>query len=281
MLRVLAYFQPIFHRYVNDKWTDRLLRHLPSIVTNFSTQVKYHGIKLYVNTGENAGRRLFYYGVYEVEQEQVFLEMVPNRKVFDIGANIGIFTLLAASRGAEVFAFEPSRMVRIQLKRNIDLNRLEERITIVPEAVADTQGTTCFFETRNDNWGVGRIFLYGHTPDESVHYTVPTKTLDQFVAELGMPDVVKMDIEGAEWLVLRGASCTLADHNAPDFLIEFHPGEIQALGGSIETCISQLRAFGFKQYQLSKAPMGSSHKWYVFSKRTPFSFNLGSIREVA
>ena len=264
---------------LNDIWTGRLLRHLPPAITDFYTKLTYKGIKLQIHTGENTGRKIFYFGEYEPAQEEVFLAMVPDRNVFDIGANIGIFTLLAASRGAKVFAFEPSRMVRSQLELNITLNGFGERVSIVPDAVSDSEGMIPFFETRDGNWGVGRIFSYGHSAGKSNDYVVPTKTLDHFISQLGMPDVVKIDIEGAEWLVLKGAPSTLADRRAPDFLIEFHPEEIVALGGSMERCIEQFLECGFTQYQLTDPPLGTSgHRWCVFSKRELTLPRLRSIR---
>jgi hypothetical protein len=53
--------------------------------------------------------------------------------------------------------------------------------------------------------------------------------LDFYVFRLGVPSVVKMDIEGTEWLALNGDGETLERSDAQDFLIEFHPEEIQAL----------------------------------------------------
>jgi FkbM family methyltransferase len=279
LFRALPYALHWSNKYLSDIWTGRLLRHLPSAITDFHTKLTYKGITLQIYTGENTGRKIFYFGEYEPSQEEVFLAMVRDRKVFDIGANIGIFALLAASRGAKVFAFEPSRMVRAQLELNITLNGFEERVTIVPEAVSDSEGMVHFFETRDGNWGVGRIFSYGHSAGKSSDYVVPTKTLDHFISELGMPDVAKIDIEGAEWLVLKGAPNTLADRNAPDFLIEFHPEEIATLGGSMEHCIGRLLESGFTQYQLTDSLLGTSrHSWFVFSKRGLALPGLRSIR---
>jgi hypothetical protein len=82
-----------------------------------------------------------------------------------------------------------------------------------------------------------------------------------------------MDIEGAEWLALNGAGETLERKDAPDFLIEFHPQEIQALSGSMECCLQKLDRCGFQRYRLSDAEIGS-HTWFVFSKRWPHSARL-------
>ena len=88
-----------------------------------------------------------------------------------------------------------------------------------------------------------------------------------------MPSLVKMDIEGAEWLALNGAGKTLEREDASDFLIEFHPREIQALSGSTESCLQRLADCGFQRYRLSDAEVGS-HAWFVVSKRVLHSARL-------
>ena len=269
ILRALPYTLRWLGKYLDDTWTCRLLRHLPSALVKFRATIVYKGVKLQVNTGEQAGYKTFYLRSYEDAQETVFLTMAKNKRVFDVGANIGLFTLLAASRGAQVFAFEPSHLARRQLETNIALNDFGRFVTVVPQAISASDGIVQFFETRDDNWGVGRIFSYGHSGGKLHDYLVATNTLDFFISEMGMPDLVKIDIEGAEWLALKGASNTLARCDAPDFLIEFHPGEVTALGGSIDECVAQFSRNGFTQYEFMHPAMYTSmHIWSVFSKRS-------------
>jgi len=268
LLRVLPYSVRWLSKYLNETWTCRLLHHLSPALTNFQTTILHKGIRLGVHTGENTGRKTFYLRKYEDAQEQVFLAMISDRRVFDIGANIGLFALLAASRGAQVFAFEPSRRARKQLEMNTRLNDFGRLVTIIPKAVSASDGTINFFEAREDNLGVGRIFAYGHSAGKSHDYIVPTNTLDYFISQLGMPNLVKIDVEGAEWLVLKGASRTLACRDAPDFLIEFHPDEIAALGGTMDECTAHLLQNGFTQYWFIDPMLRASrHIWSVFSKK--------------
>jgi FkbM family methyltransferase len=222
-------------------------------------------MRLLVNTGESIGRRVFYWREYETHQEDTFAELVNGGElVFDIGANIGIYSLLAARRGAKVIAFEPSRLVRRYLTHNVTLNTAQ--VTIVPEAVSDAAGTVPFFETRPGNLGVGRIFRFGHsaTEDYPIQYEVASNTLDHYTAQLGMPRLVKMDIEGAECLALAGGGKTLAAVDSPILMVEFHPGELTALGSSVEDCMALLASHRYRRYCLLS---GGSHQWFVFSKR--------------
>jgi FkbM family methyltransferase len=244
----------------------RALPRLPEFITGFETIVTYRGLRFRVHTGEETGRRMFYYNRYEHLQEDVFLDLLrPNALVFDIGANMGLFSLLAASRGAQVISFEPSRLLASRFQENVELNGVAN-IRLIAEAVSDRSGSISFYETRFGNCGVGRVFEFGHSHNASPSYAVPTNTLDFYVSRLGMPSLVKMDIEGAEWLALNGADETLRRSDAPDFLIEFHPQEIQALSGSMESCLQKLVGYGFQRYRLNAAEAGS-HTWFVFSKR--------------
>jgi hypothetical protein len=73
----------------------RALPRLPEFITDFETIVTYRGLRFRVHTGEETGRRMFYYNQYEHLQEDVFLDLLrPNALVFDVGANMGLFSFL-------------------------------------------------------------------------------------------------------------------------------------------------------------------------------------------
>jgi FkbM family methyltransferase len=245
---------------------SRALPRLPETWTGFETVVEYRGLRFHVHTAEETGRRMYYYKEYEPAQERVFLELVqPHSLVFDVGANMGLFSLLSASKGADVVSFEPSRLLAARFDQNVALNGFPT-ILLVEEAVSNSQGAISFYETRAGNCGVGRVFPFGHNENAAASYSVPTNTVDSYVARLGMPALIKMDIEGAEWLALQGASETFKRPDAPDLLVEFHPQEIQFLGGSLDSCLGLLDSYGLRRYRLVKATTGSHH-WFVFSRK--------------
>ena len=246
-------------------WGDRLLTRLPKYFTASEQVVTYSGISLKINTGEEIGKRIYYYGKYEPEQEEALVQYLkPGAVFFDLGANIGVFSILGARGRAKVYAFEPSRKVGRRLGENIKLNSEEHNITVVPAAVADKSGSLDFYETRDGNWGVGRIFDFNPSV-QSEKYQVPVKSLDEFAREFGRPDFIKIDIEGAEWLVLNGAKETLAK-GSPTVLIEFHPREISSLGGSVEKCVGILEEFGYHPQLKGKAISPKTHSWQVYQK---------------
>jgi hypothetical protein len=138
-------------------------------------------------------------------------------------------------------------------------------VTIVSDAVSSSEGILPFYETRPGNLGVGRVFSFGHSLGKSEDYEVHSDTIDAFVRRFGTPDVIKMDIEGAEYLALNGAVDTLSAHNAPQLFIEFHPQEIMTLGGTLERCLNMLQEYGYQRYEIIGAYDGA-HLWFCFSK---------------
>ena len=87
------------------------------------------------------------------------VEVEPGDVVFDCGANLGIFSLYAAYRGAKVYAFEPIAEARTWIRKGCELNpELADRIEIVPAAVADKNGTAEF--TVLDNTLVGSSMVF-------------------------------------------------------------------------------------------------------------------------
>ncbi len=254
----------------------RLLNHLPEPLTSVRVQTEYRGLRLEVQTSEVVGRRIFFEGFFEPAQEDAFIQMLkPRGLVFDIGANIGVYSLLAAQAGCRVVAFEPSQRVRPILEKNIQSNGFGNQIQVVGQAVSDAAGELDFFEGREGNWGVGRIFSFGVRDSGNWEPTrVRTEPLPHYAEQFGAPDMIKMDIEGAELLVLRGGGRVLSHPSAPDLLIELHPGEIEHLGGTVDECLRMLEDHGYSRYTVIKGNSQGAHHWYVFSKRSDIPANF-------
>lgn len=150
---------------------------------------------------------------YEGETTRVFLELVRDADtVIDIGANTGLFALLAAKAkpACRVWAFEPVPFIFDMLIRNIELNQLAN-LEAVPIAVADFVGDTPFYITRT-NVGIptDSSSCQGFR-DQVDEYRLPTITLDEYLSRnaVGRLDLLKIDTEAAESKVIRGALRTL------------------------------------------------------------------------
>ena len=149
--------------------------------------------------------------------------------VMDVGANVGAYTLLFATwagLSGRVFAFEPSDASRSGLERHLRLNGLSTRVSVRAEAVAEATGTMPFKDTGSD--GDNRILASAADDARSV----PSVSVDDFCATHGVaPDIIKVDVEGAELAVLRGARRTIAARGAQLALfVELHPSLWPTLG---------------------------------------------------
>ena len=149
--------------------------------------------------------------------------------ILDVGANVGCYTLLFArwvGDAGHVYAFEPAAASRAGLERHLALNRLSRRVTVRPEAISDQTGSAPFIDagTHGDN----RLVPVATRETRSV----PSLSLDEFCGASGIsPDVIKIDIEGAELSALRGARRTIAARGAALALfVELHPATWPSLG---------------------------------------------------
>jgi FkbM family methyltransferase len=146
--------------------------------------------------------------VYEVFAEDTYrmdelAAGMPDRPVvLDIGAQIGCFSLAAATRfpGVTVHAYEASPSTARWLERNVRDNDLSDRVTAYAVAVSDHDGTL----ELSDN--VHASALNGLTSTEGSLVTVPCRTFASVVADAGgQVDLVKLDTEGAEYAIVLGS----------------------------------------------------------------------------
>jgi FkbM family methyltransferase len=171
-------------------------------------------LKMKVDVREIIGINLWHRpGLFEKNERKLFCDAIaPGCAVLDVGANVGIYTLLAAKRGARVFAIEPDPRNVELLRHHVHLNGFDDRVTIFPIAVGDQEGTVTLFRAPG-NSGHSNLFE-GVDP-----VRVPCKTIDS----LGLPpiDVCKMDIEGNELRALQGMEATIQSSPRMKMLTEY------------------------------------------------------------
>lgn len=152
-------------------------------------------------------------------------------RCWDIGANIGYHSLALANQGAQVAAFEPGKanLARLELHRQRN-PEIAQRIKVFPVAVADHDGTVSFRESSDMTGASSGSHLSEAIPPLGaaayagfVERVVSAVTLDSLVTKQGEPppDIIKIDVEGAEHLVLKGGMQMLAQHK-PLLLVEVH-----------------------------------------------------------
>jgi FkbM family methyltransferase len=189
-----------------------------------------------------AGNHAFWAGTYEVDLLRRFADAIsPGAVVYDIGANVGIYSLLASLRAGasgKVYAFEPSQRNLMYLGRHLTLNRAEN-CSILEAAVSNMDGTRRFSAASWD-FSMGRLSGEGELVVASV-------TLDSCVyceSALRPPDVLKIDVEGMELEVLQRACKALTAFH-PVIFLETHSEQLHA------ACRAFLAAKG---YQMQETP---------------------------
>jgi FkbM family methyltransferase len=163
------------------------------------------------------------------EEYRAFRQAVrPGAIVFDVGANVGAYTVLFAGwtgAAGRVFAFEPAPAALVGLRQHVALNDLGDRVEIVPAAVAETVGTARFQVD-----GASGANALAPTGESAATIDVDTISLDAFCDRQQLrPDVVKIDVEGAELDVLKGARRLLSSAETQVFL-ELHPSRWASRG---------------------------------------------------
>jgi FkbM family methyltransferase len=212
----------------------------------------------------------YWLGTYEPELQAALRQLIPTGAViFDVGANIGYVSLLLAKAAGEtgkVFAFEALPANVEQLRRNVALNAMDARVSVIDRAVTQVPGPVRFLV--HASGGMGKVAGSAGRDDRvESEITVPGISLDEFVYEQGNPppQVVKMDIEGGEVLALPGMRRVLTEAR-PLMLMELHgPKSCRAAWESLtvagyEICwmrsgypvISSLEALGWKAYIVAK-----------------------------
>lgn len=169
----------------------------------------------------------------------------PDAVVFDVGANVGVYALaLAAGRpDRRVVAFEPAPSVAEQLRANVRLNDLEDRIDVRPTGLGDEAGDRPFYvSTYAELSAFDRESASRWEASVADVRPVPVERLDAVVEAGPTPDVVKIDVEGAAPAVLRGGRETLATHR-PTVFLEIHEKGLD--GDEPDECRETLTDIGY------------------------------------
>lgn len=180
-----------------------------------------------------------YFKTHRGETDQVFALCKPGDIVLDVGSNIGFYLLNFSFRvlpGGRVFGFEPHPVSYKKLQTNLSAG-INKNITVSHMALGDTSGFVEPYIVRESNLGMNRVKV----TSEQNSNRVPLTTLDLFVAENGLSqvNVIKIDVEGFEEYVLRGALQTIRKFK-PIMHIEIDDENLQAQASSAQKIIDLL-----------------------------------------
>lgn len=192
------------------------------------------------------GHQVREYG--KTDRDAAYRHVKRWRRALDVGANVGIFSCDFASRFEEVVAFEPMPSTRECLAVNVPA-----KVRIEPYALADAPAQLKMYQTPSS----GASFICNHPqivspfdpPEKNKVVVVQGRTLDSF--EFDAVDLIKMDIQGGEYLAILGARETILRHR-PVVMVEEKAASVEKVGAavnaaqveSIEKTAQLLRSYG-------------------------------------
>jgi len=176
-------------------------------------EIKKSGFKWRINLESCVGKSIAENGVWEPKTTDVVQKIVkPGMYVLDIGANFGYYTVLMAQiigPEGKIWAFEPVKKFREQLKWHIDHNEFNDRVVVVPYGLSDEVNRIPISIDESS----ATLYWVSQEPAPS-HEIIQLKRLDDEIRDLNITkiDFIKIDVDGNEPKFLRGARETLIKH---------------------------------------------------------------------
>lgn len=212
-----------------------------------------HGVSLHLDLADDVQREI-HLRVFEPQETELVDEL--SRKggtCLDVGANVGFYTCLMGlrvGRGGSVHAFEPEPRNVERIRTNVALNDLEETVRIHEHAVSDRAGRSVFH--RHDEVHSGWGSLERH-PRHREELQVEAVTLDGFLGEeeIDEVDLLKIDVEGSELRVLRGARSALRHRKIRHILVEWNGYWSQRLRTDPSEFLGILTDSGYRPVRLN------------------------------
>ncbi len=216
----------------------------------------------------NRMAREVFFGGCAAAQEIAFARAVlqPGMNFVDVGANWGLFTLVAAHRvgtAGSVVALEPHPQIFAMLKSNVRRNNLQQvRVFDVAAADRNSHRILAAHDAAGDNWGTSRLVEDGSAAQNTL--TVRSRRLESLLDEIGLDkvDLLKIDVEGAEDMVLAGMEAGLKAKRYSRILLELHPLALAERGRDVRDVIGVLMTEGYKGYALDHSQAGVRKAYY-------------------
>lgn len=231
-------------RFIKWQIASRLLRRpvLMPLVDNTS---------LLISKGMTGATGSIYTGLLEFEDMTFILHAIRDQDMFiDVGANIGIYSILAASKGADCIAIEPIPETFKSLIDNVNVNGFFENITTLNLGIGDACGKLKFTSSLDT---VNHALSEGESNENIIEVNV--EKLDEIIKPSDQKIIIKIDVEGFESKVIDGAEGLLKNQNLQVILME--------LNGSSER-------YGFDESVLHKKVIDAgfhSYKYVPFSRK--------------
>ena len=273
--RLMLIIEPLRRKVQIRRW-DRIVSKKHDFVYHMTS-----GIRMFLYSDCILSQAIFVYKFESQELKFLNLYMEQGDCFLDIGSNFGLYSLIASKKvgkQGQVFAFEPATKTFIRLKRNIKLNRFDNIIPI-KTAISSNNGIMPMSISLDghDAWNSLTKPARG---EKFLTEEVKTITLDDFIQENGLHDKIKMikiDVEGWECEVIKGAVGTLISEMAPILQVEFSEPALEASGSSSGVLIDLLSGLGYRLYNYS----GKNNELLDFEYHgEPLDRNLYAIKNI-
>jgi FkbM family methyltransferase len=216
--------------------------------------------------------QLWAFGSYEPHLAELFGCLIrPGDRCVDVGANVGVHAVRLArvtGQDGEVIAIEPDPDVVRRTRRNIALNGLAN-VRVISAAASDMSGEMRLYRPGPRDTNRARASLHHHPYLTGVTTTVPVVTVDEICGDAPV-SLIKIDVEGHEAAVLRGASAAIARHT-PSLVFEYAP----ELGDVVQSPFGWLAERGYAMFRIRAARHGVTGRWRLALDRTGESHQKG------
>lgn len=228
-----------------------------------------NGMKINVVWNDIGGYEIWRTGWYEPTTVNTVASLLkPGMTFFDVGANVGQYTLLASGLDCNVHSFEPAPVIFQFLSENV--RPVGKLAKINQCAVSDSEEPVTLYMAQPGDLGSTSMTKQFCASGQTVE--VPCTTIDAYMSRFGIPkvDVLKIDVEGAESAVLRGAEKLLSGSHRPAIVIEYEETAQRRFGSS---CAELTRFLIERGYKLERITDQGTVP-YIPKDQDEYSFNI-------
>jgi FkbM family methyltransferase len=233
----------------------RLQPHL-AIATScetLTTRIRGYPLRIRYRPSTYMGWFLYFRGMYEEGPVHALDRLLrPGMGFVDVGANIGMYTIIAAhlvGEAGRVLALEPQRQPAALLQDNLRINRLGN-VVVLPAAAGAKEGAAVLHQVSRSNDGQATLQVLPGEPTFGESEPVACRTLSRILPEHEMPRAygAKIDVEGAELEVLRGFDPYLRGHPPAFILIEVIEEHLRRFGATPREVLAFLQDHRYEVY---------------------------------
>lgn len=238
---------------------ERIVPHLAG--TELLTARLPNGCRMGCDLRDHVQRFIWFYGAYEFIESYLFSQLVkPGMTVFDVGANVGQYTLLASTLvgpSGQVHSFEPVPRNFERLRIHVAENALTN-VTLNQAAAWHEPARLSMALAADKADNAGSFSVHAAGPGASEPIEVAAIRLDDYVAERAIDrvDAIKIDVEGSEPFALAGARQTLL-RDRPILLMEVSPSMLERARSNAESLGDELSALGYRIWKIGLSPEAS------------------------